>query len=215
MKRFLITIPILFLLISCGTSPKNKVEGVDAQSVAVGAGDSLTVDVVSSVINWKGTKPLGAHNGTISLKEGNLIIKGDSLVAGKFIIDMNTIKCLDLEDPETSQKLVGHLESADFFDVEKYPEATFTITGSELITGNDSVNYIISGNLKMKDTERNISFGAKISKDGDLYKAETVPFTIDRTQWGITYKSASILAGLKDGAINDNIELQISISAKE
>ena len=35
------------------------------------------------------------------------------------MIDMKSIKNIDLEDPESNAKLVGHLMSADFFDSEK------------------------------------------------------------------------------------------------
>ena len=56
--------------------------------------------------------------------------------------------------------------------------------------------------------------GAKITKEGDAYKAVTVPFTIDRTQWNVQYGSKSIFADLKDKFIDDNIELQITIIAK-
>ncbi|MDL2215439.1 YceI family protein, partial [Dysgonomonas sp. OttesenSCG-928-M03] len=79
---------------------------------------------------------------------------------------------------------------------------------------NDSITHLISGNLKMKDVEKNITFGVKITKDADTYKAITVPFTIDRTQWNVQYGSKTIFANLKDKIIDDNIELQITIVAK-
>ena len=66
----------------------------------------------------------------------------------------------------------------------------------------------------MKDIEKNITFGAKITKDGDIYKAVTVPFTIDRTQWKVEYGSKTIFADLKDKIIQDEIELQITIVAR-
>lgn len=67
----------------------------------------------------------------------------------------------------------------------------------------------------MKDIEKNISFGATITKEEGKYKAVTVPFAIDRTQWNVQYGSKSIFADLKDKFINDNIELKITIVATE
>ena len=215
MKTILSSVAILLLMVSCGNTAKNKIESTDAQTVSQGVGESLVVDTTSSVIHWEGSKPIGGgHHGTLSLRKGELTIKGDSLVAGYFVIDMKSIKDEDLTTEAMNAKLVGHLESADFFDVASFPEAIFSITKADVVKGNDSINYMLSGNLKMKDVEKNITFAAKITKEGSLYKAETIPFTIDRTQWGIVYSSAGVLGKLKDGAINDDITLQIKIEAK-
>ena len=127
---------------------------------------------------------------------------------------MNAIKDEDLTDAKMNDMLVNHLKSADFFDVATYPESSFAITKVEAVAGNDSITHTISGNLKMKDVDKNITFGAKITKEGDVYKAVTVPFTIDRTQWNVKYGSKSLFAELKDNIVNDNIELQITIVAK-
>lgn len=216
MKTIVTTIGVLLLMVSCGgNTAKNKIESVDAQSVAVGKGQKLVVDTTSSLIEWQGSKSIGGgHDGYIYLKEGNLTIEGDSLVAGHFVINMKSIKDNDLTTEMMNTKLVGHLESADFFDVAKYPEAIFSITKAMSVKNNDSINYMISGNLKMKEIDKNITFGAKITKEGDTYKAVTIPFTIDRTQWGIVYSSESVLGKLKDGAINDDITLKLKINAK-
>jgi polyisoprenoid-binding protein YceI len=164
---------------------------------------------------WKGSKPGGEHNGSISLKSGSLSINGTEVVSGAFTINMNSIVNEDLTDKKMNDMLVGHLASPDFFDVAKYPEASFAITKVEAITpATDSITHRISGNLKLKDAEKNITFGAKIVQEGDVYKAVTVPFTIDRTQWNVQYGSKTIFADLKDKFIDDNIELKITIVAK-
>lgn len=214
MKSYLLVLSILLLAVSCSNSPKNKIEGTDSQAIADGSGQQLTVDTQASSIHWVGTKPGGSHHGTIAIKEGNLAINGTEVASGSFTIDMNAIVDEDLTDKKMNDMLVTHLKSADFFDVAKYPTSSFTITKVEAVSGNDSITHRISGNLKMKDAEKNITFDAKITKEGDAYKAVTVPFTIDRTQWNVQYGSKSIFADLKDKFIDDNIELQITIIAK-
>lgn len=215
MKKYLFFVALATGLIgfSCGHNAKNKIEATDSQEVASGAGDSLVVDVNASSIKWTGYKPGSSHHGTIALKEGNLIVGADQTASGSFVIDMNAIVDEDITDAKMNEMLVNHLKSADFFDVEKYPTSTFTITKIESVT-NDTVTHKISGNLKMKDIEKNITFGAKITKEGDVYKAATVPFTIDRTQWNVQYGSKSIVGDLKDKIINDDIQLEIVIVAK-
>lgn len=214
MKSYLLVLSIVLFAASCSNSPKNKIEGTDSQAIADGSGEQLVVDTQASSIHWVGTKPGGSHHGTIGIKEGSLAINGTEVASGSFIIDMNAIVDEDLTDQKMNEMLVNHLKSADFFDVEKYPTSSFAITKVEAVAGNDSITHRISGNLKMKDVDKNITFDAKITKEGDAYKAVTVPFTIDRTQWNVQYGSKSIFADLKDKFIDDNIELQITIIAK-
>ncbi len=214
MKSYLLVLSIVLFATSCSNSPKNKIEGTDSQAIADGSGEQLVVDTQASSIHWVGTKPGGSHHGTIGIKEGSLAINGTEVASGSFIIDMNAIVNEDLTDQKMNEMLVNHLKSADFFDVEKYPTSSFAITKVEAVAGNDSITHRISGNLKMKDVDKNITFDAKITKEGDAYKAVTIPFTINRTQWNVQYGSKSIFADLKDKFIDDNIELQITIIAK-
>lgn len=215
MKTYLFTLSVLLFAVSCGNAPKNKIEGTESQTVATGTGEELSVDTQASKIYWKGTKPGGEHIGTINLKEGKMAINGTEVASGSFTIDMNSIVDTDLSDKPMNDMLVNHLKSADFFDVAKYPESTFAITKVEPANpANDSVTHMISGNLKMKDIDKNITFGAKITKEGNIYKAVTIPFTIDRTQWNVQYGSKTIFANLKDKIIDDNIELRMTIVAE-
>lgn len=214
MKTYLLTAAILLFAVSCNTTTKNKVEGTDAQTAAATAGEQLTVDAAASSIHWKGTKVAGEHVGTIALKSGELTVNGET-ASGKFVIDMNTITDEDLPTQVLKDQLTNHLKSDAFFDVATYPETTFTITKVEkAANATDSVNYNISGNLKLKDVEKNITFGAKITKEDNIYKAVTVPFSIDRTQWNVKYGSKTLFADLKENIVNDNIEFQITIVAK-
>lgn len=215
MKKYLFFVALAtgLVAISCTNSAKNKIEATASQEAATGEGQSLTVDVNASSIKWTGYKPGSSHHGTITLKEGNLTVGADQTASGSFVIDMNSIVDQDIEDAKMNEMLVNHLKSADFFDVEKYPTSTFTITKIEPVT-NDTITHKVSGNLKMKDVEKNITFGAKISKEGNVYKAATVPFTIDRTQWNVQYGSKSIVGDLKDKIINDDIQLEIVLVAQ-
>ena len=45
-----------------------------------------------SNIDWVGEKVTGAHNGTIAIKEGELILNNGKLTGGKFIIETASIK---------------------------------------------------------------------------------------------------------------------------
>lgn len=224
MKKLILAAVILYGAVSCTNAPANKVVVTEAQAAAIGIGQNLKVDTQASSIYWKGTKVGGMHDGTIGIKEGSLTLTADHQVtSGSFTIDMNDMVNFDLkDDPKLQPMLLGHLKSADFFEVETYPTSTFTITKvSEAVTG-DTVTHYISGNLKMKDVEKNITFGANISanvvKLGDayqtVYKAETVLFAIDRTEWNVKFGSKKIFPDLTEMLVDDNIQLKITIVAK-
>ena len=215
MKKYLFALSVLLFAASCNTAVKNKVEGTDAQTAAAGTGEELAVDTQASSIYWLGSKVGGVHDGTIRLKGGSLTVNEKEATSGSFTIDMNSIVNEDLKQNDMNEMLVNHLKSEDFFDVAKYPESSFAITKIEAVANaTDSVTHNVSGNLKLKDVEKNITFGAKITKEGNVYKAVTVPFTIDRTQWNVKYGSKTLFADLKENIVNDNIELQITIVAK-
>src|SRR5512133_3033197 len=98
--------------------------------VTVSAQKTLKADATATVINWKGKKIGGEHTGTINLKEGWLTVDKKAITGGEFIVDMTTIKDLDIKDEKMRGNLEGHLKSDDFFGVEKYPVAKLVITGS-------------------------------------------------------------------------------------
>src|SRR5665647_1085205 len=87
------------------------------------AATTYKVDTEASKVLWVGKKVTGQHNGVIKIKSGTLITKGLDLVGGEIVIDMNSLDVQNITDAETKGKFQGHMKSADFFDVEKFPEA--------------------------------------------------------------------------------------------
>jgi len=210
---YLLAAVALFIATSCSSKSGNKVDASDAKEATANVGSQkLVVDTLASTVAWKGYKPGGSHHGTLGIKQGELSVENGELVSGTFTLDMNKILCEDLTDAKMNEQLVGHLKSADFFDVAKYPEGKFTITTVEKL--NDGVNtHRISGNLELKGVSKNITFDAIVTNEGTSYKATTATFTIDRTQWGVNYGSKNIFKDLKDSFINDDMEVTITIVA--
>ena len=88
----------------------------------------IDVKPSDAVVKWTGNKIGGAHNGEIKVKSGTLELKTGNIVKGSVVIDMNSITCTDIENEGVNKKLVDHLKSDDFFGVEKFPTAKFTVT---------------------------------------------------------------------------------------
>ncbi len=169
-------------------------------------------NISESTIEWKGFKPTGTHNGTINVESGVMTLKDGKIESGSFLIDMKSIVDLDIPvDKEGNAKLVGHLKSADFFDVEKYPNAAFEVTGFEEKEG----KMMLSGNLTMKEKKNNITFPVTVSSEGDVVTLTSETFTIDRSKWDVRYGSKSFFDDLGDKFINDDIELKITLKASK
>jgi polyisoprenoid-binding protein YceI len=158
-----------------------------------------------SNIDWVGKKVTGAHNGTIAIKEGEIILNDGKLAGGKFIIDTTSIKILDVTDPTLNAQFWGHLASDDFFSSEKYPEATLEITS---VAGNH-----VEGNLTIKDITHAIGFDVDVNVTGDVLTATGV-VVVDRTKYGMKFRSGNFFQNLGDTLIYNDFELNVSITAK-
>jgi polyisoprenoid-binding protein YceI len=173
--------------------------------------DNVRVDAKSSTVKWIGSKVASAHEGTINIQKGMLMIDHGTLVGGQFSIDMNSINNTDIESKEYSAKLEGHLKDEDFFNVEEFPTATITII--KAVKGTEN-NYSIIANLTIKGITHPITFDANVNVNGINFLA-TAKIKIDRTKWGIEYKSGNFFKDLGDNIILDEIEFDIFLlSAK-
>ena len=70
-------------------------------------------------------------------------------------------------------------------------------------------NFLVSGNLQLKDSTKNISFPAKIAIDGAKLSA-SADFNIDRTQWGMNYKGPN---NPQDWVISKQVNLKVNLTA--
>lgn len=163
----------------------------------------LKINTKTSQVKWIGeyTFYFGGHNGTIDFKDGYFLKLGDIITGGEFIIDMTSIKCLDIESQEGKDSLVNHLKDPDFFDVTNYKEAKLIITE---VTYHTNTEMKIHADLIIKGLTNPVEFNAEV----DFEKEQmTTRFKIDRTLWGINYKSS-----LKDKSISDAIGFEVVLS---
>ncbi|GAB2779163.1 YceI family protein [Salinimicrobium soli] len=205
--------------ISCKNDKQNQVKANEAQEAEVISPEAMTfeIDTAASVIQWRGTKPTGEHLGTIDIQNGQIKATANELVGGRVVINMNSITVTDEGmDEKGKRNLENHLKGTvegketDFFNVNKYPEAFFEITGMSEQEG----KRMLEGNLTIKDESKHIMFPVTttIGKEELTLKSET--FSIDRTDWGINYRSNSVFPDLGDKFISDNMELTIEVKAK-
>ncbi len=216
MKKVLLGLSIIGMafLSSCGS--KDTVEATDAQDTATASTEAVayTANAGISSVTWKGgkifedtSKPEEGHYGSVKLKSGEVTVKGGVLESGKFVADMATFESADLnEDAESKGKLDGHLKSPDFLDTEKFPEASFEITGAKALTDGD-YNTEISGNLDFRGTPKNVTFKANVKEEGDKVTIKSEEFKINRQDFGITFKGGG------GSIIKDDVMLQLDVTA--
>jgi len=124
------------------------------------------------------------------------------------VVDMTSINCTDLQPGKGKEKLEGHLKSADFFGVEKFPTARFDIT--KVVSRGTAGDYRVSGNLRIKESTKSIKFNAVVKKDAKSSVA-TAAIKIDRTDFDVRYGSGSFFDNLGDKTIYDEFDLNLSL----
>jgi polyisoprenoid-binding protein YceI len=168
------------------------------------------VDAQKSVIEWTGKKVLGSHNGTIKIASGSVTTDGKVPTAGSFIIDMTTIKDVDLTDADYNAKLIGHLKSPEFFDVNQNPTALFTAT---TITPAGAGNVTVTGKLTIKGISNVVTFPATYTVAGNTLTAVAKGVKVDRTKFNMKFGSKSFFENIGDKAIDDEFTLNITLVA--
>ena len=183
---------------------------------SVGLANVYKIDTSASRVEWKAGKKVGSfHNGEVKIKSGEISTdKKGLLTSGTFVVDMKSISNQDLTDETYNKKLVGHLSSDDFFKVEKFPEATFTLKSATPKAGSKD-EYVVKGDLTMIGNTQPIEFLAKISSDKSTLSG-SAKVTIERLKWGLQYGSGSIFKTLTaDKIINDTFDLTLNLVAKK
>jgi polyisoprenoid-binding protein YceI len=181
-------------------APAKTAEASKPPVAAPGAMETLALDPASSAVGFVGSKVTGKHEGKFTTFTGSIALAGGKPEGGKITVE------IDLGSVKTDQeKLDGHLKTKDFFDVEKFPKATFTST--EIKAGGEKgATDTVTGDLDLHGVKKSITFPATIAvtPDGATGTAE---FSINRKDFGLVYP------GKPDDLIRDDVGLKLSLKA--
>jgi len=152
-----------------------------------------------SKIEWVAAKVTRDHKGEFKTFDGFIEFVGDQPARIAFDIDLNSVVA---DEP----KLTAHLKSPDFFDVARYPKATFASTSITAAPAGSpgGATHNVNGILNLHGVEKEVTFPVVtlITPDGIRTKSE---FTINRHDWGISYK------GMADDLIKDNVLMKLNL----
>ena len=196
----LLTAAAACLIAGC-SDPADKVHKTSAAEPKKSASGSSAsgkeyVIRAESTIGFSASKVTHTHQGGFKNFAGKINV-ADGKIVGTPEIKIST-QSVWADDP----RLTGHLKSKDFFDVEQFPVATFTVTAIE----SSGAQHTVTGNLNLHGVSKSISFPANIqvADDALTVKAE---FAINRRDFNINYP------GMPNDLIRDNVVIKLDLKA--
>ena len=194
------------LMVGCAKNPAenvneanvNEASGTKPPAAPAADAAALDIDADGSTIGFVGSKVTGSHDGGFKSFSGLLAVKDGKLVAPGSTVEIDMTSTWS-----DNEKLTGHLKSPDFFDVEKYPTATFTFTSVEAGEGNA---VKVTGDLAFHGVTKSVTFDAEVeaSDEAASLKAE---FFIKRFDFNIKYP------GKTDDLIRDEVVIKLDVKA--
>jgi polyisoprenoid-binding protein YceI len=162
---------------------------------AMGAELKLTGD--NTKIEFTGTKPQGKHDGGFKKLTGTVTADAADLTKTKIdvTIDMDSLY-------SDNAMLTAHLKNPDFFDTKTVPTSKFVSTKVE----KDGDKYKVTGKLTMNNKEKEISFPAKITTDGGVFKLES-EFKIKRLDFEVGTK-------FPDEKLANDVAMRVKVEVK-
>ena len=157
----------------------------------------------SSVEFWARHLGLSKVRGRFNEVEAEIVV-GETLADSRFEA---TMKAASIET--RFDKRDDHLRSADFLDIEKYPDVRFVSTAVEPVGDGE---YKINGTLSIRDVTRPITLDVEIHGEVDDPMANTkrAGFTattaFDREDFGMTWNGAVEIGGFVGKKVHIEIE---------
>ena len=172
-----------------------------ASPAAAQGGQKYQITSQNSKIEFVGSKVTGKENGSFKDFSGQIDYTGNPETSRVNI----TIKVDSIATD--SPDLAKHLKTADFFDVAKFPEASFVSTAIKP-GGENGATHTVTGNLTMHGVTKAVTFPATINVTPDVATVEST-FSINRRDFNLNYP------GAPNNAIRDNVVLTLHVRASK
>ena len=176
-------------------------------SAAMAATTTYSIDKTHSSVGFKIRHLVSKSAGRFDKFSGTIVADRADLT--KSSIDL-TIDATTISTGNENRD--GHLKSADFFDVEKYPTITFKSTKMEK-AGEDLYN--VTGDFTMRGVTKSIVVPVKVlgftDGPGGMAGFES-NFTINRKDYGVEWNKALDAGGF---LLGDDVEVSITFETRE
>lgn len=159
-------------------------------------------DPSTSKIEWVGSKVTGKHEGGFRQFHGFVSLVDGTPEKSDVTVEIETDSLFS-----DSDKLVGHLKSPDFFDVTKFPKASFASTEVKS-GGSKGATHTVTGNLTLHGVTKSVTFPATIRTTAAGVDVDA-EFVINRKDFGLVY------AGKPDDLIRDDVVIKLTIRSQK
>jgi len=205
---FVIILSCIFLA-SCEDPSANKAKAQTSEpsrsaantQTLTAAAVALPITPDNSKVEWTGSKVTGKHDGGFTKFNGTIGLVNDKPENSSVSVDIETASIYANVD-----QLTEHLKTADFFDVQKFPKATFASTKIVPDSSAGPDTYNVTGDLDLHGVKKSITFPAtiKVGPDDVTVNSE---FSINRKDFGLVY------AGKADDLIRDGVVIRLDLKA--
>lgn len=157
--------------------------------------ETLAITPENSKVEFVAAKVTRNHQGSFKKFSGAIDLVADHVENSRVSIDIETSSVVTDEEG-----LTKHLQTPDFFDVAKFPKATFVSTKIE----KSGAGYNVTGNFDLHGIKKSIAFPAtiEVTADGVSVNAD---FAIKRQDFGLVYP------GKADDLIKDGVRITLSL----
>lgn len=192
--------------VGCNNNPvENKSVAVVGQAVSAAASPAgaqvYTFSQQGSQIGFVGAKITGKHDGSFGQFSGQIDLVDNDITRSRVTVVVQAASLAADDD-----KLTGHLKTADFFDVQRFPTVTFASTA---IVAEDASagKHRVTGNLELHGVTKSITFPATIRTEPGKVVVQS-EFGINRKDFGIVYP------GKPDDLIKDEVLVKLNLVAQ-
>ncbi len=169
-------------------------------SAPAAGSEHLVFAPAASSLGFTGAKVTGSHNGTFGAFNGTIDLDAAHPENSRISVTIETASVSTDQD-----RLTNHLKSADFFDVARFPRATFESTAIR-VGGTNGATHTVTGTLSLHGQSRSITFPATIAVGASEVTARS-EFVINRRDFGLVYP------GMPDNLIRDEVTIRFDLRA--
>lgn len=163
--------------------------------------EELAINGENSKVEFTGSKVTGKHDGGFKSLSGKIDLVNGKPEESSVEVEIDTTSVYS-----DDESLTKHLTSRDFFEVEKFPKASFKSTSIVADASKGADAYTVTGDFDLHGVSKSVTFPATIRAGAESIDVNA-EFSINRKDFGIVY------TGTADDLIRDDVVIRLNLKA--